>query len=196
MYREPDITLNGTPIVKLSRLFLMGRRSERERTPFGQRMLEARSTAGLTQMEVCKTLSVSQSTLSELETDANSSGRVTEFALLYGCNANWLATGEGSPDWPAQRGGQHWVSDSDWALLRDVKAVLDQDELQRIHRKAEHARQVFEAWRNAPAEATTATAAERTPTYNVDRRRRAPFAIGNLAKPATTAAAPRKRGKR
>jgi len=192
MYREPDINSNGTPIVKFSRLFLMGRRSERERTPFGQRMLEARETAELTQVAVCEQLGISQSTLSELETDANSSGRTTEFAMLYGCNPHWLATGEGSPEWPAQRGGQHWVSSSDWALLRDIKAVLDQDEIHRIQAKADQARQVFEDWQQRPKEPAV-TAADTTGRYNVDRRRRAPFAMGKSA-PTTSAA--RKKVKR
>jgi transcriptional regulator with XRE-family HTH domain len=72
----------------------MKRRSERERTAFGRRMLRARKDAGLTQTDVCAQLGMSQSTLSELETDANSSGRIAELASLYGADAHYLATGE------------------------------------------------------------------------------------------------------
>lgn len=67
----------------------------RGRTPFGQRMREARERAGLTQMEVRKRLHVSQGTLSGLETGAHSTRRLVDFAQLYGVSPEWLAKGEG-----------------------------------------------------------------------------------------------------
>lgn len=73
----------------------------RDRTPFGSRMLIARKRAGLTQIQVQKALGVSQSTLSGLETEAHSSGKVVEYAMLYRVNPHWLATGEGDMDAPA-----------------------------------------------------------------------------------------------
>jgi transcriptional regulator with XRE-family HTH domain len=68
----------------------------RERTPFGQRMLDAREKAGLTQMDVRKALGLSQGTLSGLEHTANGSSHVVRFAELYKCDANWLSTGVAS----------------------------------------------------------------------------------------------------
>ena len=91
MHRFPDIVSIGAPIVNIGRLIGM---NVRGRTPFGQRMLEARRAAKLTQVQVCKALDIAQSTLSELETTANSSGKVAEFAALYQRHPLWLATGE------------------------------------------------------------------------------------------------------
>lgn len=139
MYRHPDILENGFPIVHIGKLMSMGKRSERERTPFGKRMLEAREHAHLTQKEVQKLMGVSQSTLSGLEGPDASSSRTVEFARLYGCDPIWLATGEGQPNWGAPitqrapRGGgeppkpdfaaREWT-ESDWALLQDIKDAI------------------------------------------------------------------------
>lgn len=46
---------------------------EREQSPFGQRLANARRWAGKTQMEVCKHCGISQGSYSELEKDANNS---------------------------------------------------------------------------------------------------------------------------
>ena len=70
-------------------------------------MLEARDHAGLTQVQVREKLKLAQSTLSELEATASSSGRVVEFARLYGCDPTWLATGEGEPGWAAELALDH-----------------------------------------------------------------------------------------
>lgn len=69
-----------------------------DRTPFGARMFEARKAAGMTQQAVQKAIGVSQSTLSEAENKAHSSGLVAEFAALYKVDPLWLATGAGSPE--------------------------------------------------------------------------------------------------
>lgn len=71
----------------------------RERSAFGKRMLEARQHAGLTQMQVRAAFSpqMAQSTIAELERDAQGSSRTAEFALLYKCDVQWLATGIGLP---------------------------------------------------------------------------------------------------
>lgn len=95
MHRFPDIVSIGMPIVNIGRLIGMNARG---RTPFGQRMLAARREARLTQVQVCKALDIAQSTLSELESIANSSGKVVEFAALYGRDPLWLATGEGASE--------------------------------------------------------------------------------------------------
>lgn len=67
----------------------------RGQTPFGSRMRAARKHAGLTQVQVCERLKIRQSTLSELETKASSSGYTPQLAALYGVHPVWLATGEG-----------------------------------------------------------------------------------------------------
>lgn len=84
-------------------------RSERERSAFGQRMFEARTRAGLTQMQVRKALGVSQGTLSDLEGEGQTSGMTPQYAELYRVNAHWLATGEGQRD-QVQRGVDHPLS--------------------------------------------------------------------------------------
>jgi transcriptional regulator with XRE-family HTH domain len=75
----------------------MSKKSDRERTPFGLRMLEARNAAGLTQKQVRDALGIAQSTLSELETEAHSSGYTSQLAALYKVDAHVLATGEAAP---------------------------------------------------------------------------------------------------
>lgn len=97
MHISADILSARTELVNAGTLAPMEKRTERERTAFGQRMREARRRADLTQVQVCKYLRIAQSTLSGLEDSALSSGRTVEFAKLYGCDATWLATGEGSP---------------------------------------------------------------------------------------------------
>lgn len=86
----------GLPLVNIGKVIAMPRKkSDRERSAFGQRMFLARERSGLTQMEVRALLGVSQGTLSQLEGTAASSGRVVEFAKLYDVDSTWLATGEG-----------------------------------------------------------------------------------------------------
>lgn len=72
----------------------------RERTPFGQRMFDAREKAGLTQMDVRNALGLSQGTLSGLEHTANGSSHVVRLAELYKCDAAWLSTGVASSPSP------------------------------------------------------------------------------------------------
>lgn len=55
----------GKPIVNIGKLVSMATARPSGRTDFGQRMYEARTAAGLSQVEVCKRLGISQSTLSE-----------------------------------------------------------------------------------------------------------------------------------
>jgi transcriptional regulator with XRE-family HTH domain len=121
---------NGRPIDNIGKLVSMEEAKEsRERTPFGQRMHDARLKAGLTQVQVREALGISQGTLSQLERTSTKSGRVAEFARLYGCDPHWLATGEGitpaagapPPKPPRDFSDRHTVSDSDWALLQEIK---------------------------------------------------------------------------
>lgn len=73
-------------------------RPAKERTQFGARMHEARTRAGLSQEKVATKLDISQGTLSGLERTAEGSSLVVQFARLYGCNVDWLATGESLPE--------------------------------------------------------------------------------------------------
>lgn len=70
---------------------------EKQRSDFGSRMHEARKAAQLTQQQAARAMELSQSTISELELKAEGSTLVVQFARLYGCSADWLATGDGSP---------------------------------------------------------------------------------------------------
>lgn len=56
-------------------------------------MYEARKRAGLTQQKAASAIGVSQSTISEMELQADGTTLLVQFAKLYGCSAEWLATG-------------------------------------------------------------------------------------------------------
>lgn len=64
------------------------------RTAFGQRMFDSRKARQLTQKQVCAQIGIGQSTLAELEREAQSSGFTAMFARLYEVDAHWLATGQ------------------------------------------------------------------------------------------------------
>lgn len=121
-YRNSGSLPNGKPIVNIGRLISMaGAPTPRSRTPFGQRMFDARMASKLSQIEVCNKLSISQSTLSDAERVANGSSHTPRFAALYGVHARWLATGEGPrpveakpPPWPLHR-----ISPEQWENLPD-----------------------------------------------------------------------------
>jgi DNA-binding XRE family transcriptional regulator len=66
---------------------------EKERTPFGRRMRQARVDAGLTQVVAAQKAGISQSTLSDIETAANGSSYTPVLAALYHADAHYLATG-------------------------------------------------------------------------------------------------------
>jgi transcriptional regulator with XRE-family HTH domain len=87
----------GLPFVNIGKVITMvNERAARDRSPFGMRMYMARKRAGLTQKQVAKALApLSQGTLSGLELDAASSGKIVEFAKLYNVDAAWLSTGLG-----------------------------------------------------------------------------------------------------
>lgn len=64
------------------------------RTPFGQRLFDARKKAGLSQKAVRDKTGMAQSTLSELENDAHGSTYVAALAVLYNESAIYLAEGK------------------------------------------------------------------------------------------------------
>jgi len=65
---------------------------ERDRTEFGRRMRLARERAGLTQEQAAAQAGVAQSTVVDAETKNLSSRKVTQFAVLYRVDPDWLAT--------------------------------------------------------------------------------------------------------
>lgn len=70
--------------------------AEMDRTPFGQRLHDARKAAGYTQEAAAKEVGMSQGTLADAEIEGKRSGYTPQLAALYGVNAAWLATGRGS----------------------------------------------------------------------------------------------------
>jgi transcriptional regulator with XRE-family HTH domain len=98
--------------------------ASRDRSDFGQRLHTARKAKGYTQTDVQQMLGLSQSTLSELETSALSSGRVVELAALYGVDPAWLATGEGD-----QAAGLAEDERRTIAQLRAIKAAHPENHL-------------------------------------------------------------------
>lgn len=109
---------------------MVKKRADRERSPFGRRMFESRERAGLKQMQVRKALGISQGTLSELEALAASSGKVVEFAGLYGVDAMWLATGEGiAPSWTSEQPSTEGV---EFSPVAQPMTLSPADDLQTI----------------------------------------------------------------
>jgi transcriptional regulator with XRE-family HTH domain len=85
---------SGKPILFIGILLNM---ENEERTPFGRRLFQARTDAGITQEAAAKAVGMkSQSTLAEAETTGKRSGFTTQLAELYKVSASWLATGSGS----------------------------------------------------------------------------------------------------
>lgn len=79
--------INGCPIV--------GFVTKKERTPFGERLHQARKHAGLTQPQLSKAVGMAQSTLGELEYVGHGSTFTTKIAMRCGVRAEWLAEGHG-----------------------------------------------------------------------------------------------------
>jgi transcriptional regulator with XRE-family HTH domain len=77
------------------------------RTEFGQRLVDARKHAKLTQEQVASAAGMSQGTLGELEKDGHGSTYTVKIAMICGVRPEWLAEGEGEMvdvfAWPFQR---------------------------------------------------------------------------------------------
>ncbi len=66
------------------------------------RLKQARLHRGYSQTELAKLARVRQSTIGNLESGKNkSSTHTATFAAILRCNATWLATGEGEPEYDA-----------------------------------------------------------------------------------------------
>lgn len=121
---------------------------------------------GLSQAQVAAQLKMSQGTIAELEKKGHGSSRTIEFAALLGCDAGWLATGEGSalpsapPAPPRDFSDRREVSESDWATLQDLKLLPDEDRNEllgairaRAAKYASYLAQRMKAWEvNPPTE--------------------------------------------
>lgn len=70
--------------------------TDKERTPFGQRLYDARKHAKLTQHQLAKKAGISQSTLGELEWKGEGSSKTAQMAMACGVRSEWLATGAGT----------------------------------------------------------------------------------------------------
>lgn len=89
-YRPSDTHASGFPIDGRPTLRTM---REKERTPFGQRLFEARMGAGLTQPQLATLAGMSQSTLADAEKSAQGSSFTAQLAAATGVRAEWLASG-------------------------------------------------------------------------------------------------------
>lgn len=79
----------------------MATRKNKKRSPFGQRLFDAREARGLSQKEAAESLGLAPSTLSQAEVTGIGSEKVVHMARLYRVDPWWLAEGEGSPYSPA-----------------------------------------------------------------------------------------------
>lgn len=73
----------------------MGKAIDVERTAFGERLVQARLHAKLTQPEAARLANISQSNLSALERSGQGSAKTVTLAGIYGVRAEWLASGQG-----------------------------------------------------------------------------------------------------
>lgn len=69
--------------------------AESERTPYGERLLKARTHAKLSQPQLAKAVGLRQSTIGELEKKGSGSQKTTQMALACGVRPEWLASGDG-----------------------------------------------------------------------------------------------------
>lgn len=97
---------------------------QKERTPFGQRLSDARKAAKLTQVKLAELAGMAQGTLAELEWIGQGSSYTPMLAAACGVSAEWLAgaaDASADPDWPF---GQT-ITRAEWRLLPDqVRAEI------------------------------------------------------------------------
>lgn len=74
---------------------------EKSRTPFGQRVYEARTEAKLTQIQLAVKVGMAQTTLVDAESTSHGSSFTAQIAEATGVRAEWLASGAG-PKHPQQ----------------------------------------------------------------------------------------------
>lgn len=69
--------------------------NQQSRTPFGDRLFDARKSAKLTQKELASKVGMSQSALAEAEKTGQGSQYLAQLARALGVQSIWLATGKG-----------------------------------------------------------------------------------------------------
>lgn len=65
-------------------------------TEYGSRLKQARTSAGMTQVDLSTKTGIAQSTISSAERRGNGSGETPVYAQACGVDALWLATGQGA----------------------------------------------------------------------------------------------------
>jgi transcriptional regulator with XRE-family HTH domain len=92
---------------------------EKERSEFGQRLHDARESAGLTQKQLAKLAGFkSQGSIAELEKSGQGSSKTLQLAAACRVTPEYLATGQNKPvagPWPFLG----IVTPEEWALLPD-----------------------------------------------------------------------------
>jgi DNA-binding XRE family transcriptional regulator len=83
----------GRPISGSSTL--RGMKEEKERSPFGERLFQARTHAKLTQAQLAQRAGMSQGTIGQAEWTGDASMATARLAEVCGVRAVWLAEGEG-----------------------------------------------------------------------------------------------------
>lgn len=77
---------------------------DEDRSDYGQRLLAARTQAGLRQVDLAAKAGISQGTLADLEKQGRASKFTAQLAIACGVRPQWLASGEGpmvdSDTWP------------------------------------------------------------------------------------------------
>lgn len=116
-----------------------------------ERLKTAREDLGLSQEQVASAAGVTQSTIGNIEAGLRKNPReLLAIAAAVKVSPEWLKTGRGDrksgsvgapPPAPPPPGfkDRHEVTESDWALLQDLKTVFSPEELEAIRAKAKAA---------------------------------------------------------
>lgn len=124
-YRSSDTHASGIPIDGSLTLAPM---RERERSPFGDRLFQARKHAKLTQPQLASAVGMAQGTLAEAERSGLGSSFTAQIARVCGVRAEWLATGLGemleAGYWPFSEELKAAVADLDEASLATLENVM------------------------------------------------------------------------
>lgn len=100
----------------------------KERSPFGERLHQARTHARLTQAQLVTAAGIAQGTLGELEWTGDASMAVVRLAVACGVRPEWLAEGTGEmvdrTTWPFPRVAKELIINLDEEQLAFVEGAL------------------------------------------------------------------------
>ena len=99
--------------------------SKTPRSDFGNRLVQSRKRAKLTQVKLARLVGMAQCTLSEAERVGLGSGHTAQLAQVLSVNAVWLATGQGLWD-DAVDGANEGAGQRMFTAPLDVKGVMEQ----------------------------------------------------------------------